>query len=204
MSGIYDSLNNVEKEKLKRGEFIEKSNTGDDIKKSLVEIKGSNRKKINLIPIMIFSLLFVILIIVNIIFYNQQKQNDSNINQAFLKFQEIENSINETNQQVSIISNNFSNIESNLESVKTNLDNVGRIVDVSRLTLVKFDSRMSYLERDNANRKIAIDDITKRGDQLLKKYSELRVKLEKFKYLLSKSEEVTLEPIIVTCEMEAN
>ncbi|MCK5493359.1 MAG: hypothetical protein KAJ14_09645, partial [Candidatus Omnitrophica bacterium] len=137
MSGIYDSLNNVEKEKLKRGEFIEKSNTGDDIKKSLVEIKGSNRKKINLIPIMIFSLLFVILIIVNIIFYNQQKQNDSNINQAFLKFQEIENSINETNQQVSIISNNFSNIESNLESVKTNLDNVGRIVDVSRLTLVK-------------------------------------------------------------------
>ncbi|MCK4917828.1 MAG: hypothetical protein KAJ79_01100 [Candidatus Omnitrophica bacterium] len=204
MSGIYDSLNNVEKEKLKRGEFIEKSNTGDDIKKSLVEIKGSNRKKINLIPIMIFSLLFVILIIVNIIFYNQQKQNDSNINQAFLKFQEIENSINETNQQVSIISNNFSNIESNLESVKTNLDNVGRIVDVSRLTLVKFDSRMSYLERDNANRKIAIDDITKRGDQLLKKYSELRVNLEKFKYLLRKSEEVTLEPIIVTGEMKVN
>ena len=204
MSGIYDSLNNVEKEKLKRGEFIEKSNTGDDIKKSLVEIKGSNRKKINLIPIMIFSLLFVILIIVNIIFYNQQKQNDSNINQAFLKFQEIENSINETNQQVSIISNNFSNIESNLESVKTNLDNVGRIVGVSRLTLVKFDSRMSYLERDNANRKIAIDDITKRGDQLLKKYSELRVNLEKFKYLLRKSEEVTLEPIIVTGEMKVN
>ncbi|MCK4917830.1 MAG: hypothetical protein KAS51_06425 [Candidatus Omnitrophica bacterium] len=67
-----------------------------------------------------------------------------------MKFQEIENSINETNQQVSIISNNFSNIESNLESVKTNLDNVGRIVGVSRLTLVKFDSRMSYLERDNA------------------------------------------------------
>ncbi|MCK5288550.1 MAG: hypothetical protein KAJ79_05755 [Candidatus Omnitrophica bacterium] len=195
MSGIYDSLNNVEKEKLKKGKFIEKSK---------VETKGSNSKKLNLITIMIFSLLFVILIIVNIIFYNQQKQNDLNINQALLKFQEIENSINETNQQVFIISNNFRNIESNLESVKTNLDNVGRIVDVSSLTLVKFDSRMSYLERDNANRKIAIDDITKRGDQLLKKYSELRVKLEKFKYLLSKSEEVTLEPIIVTCEMEAN
>ena len=139
MSNIYESLDNVEKQKLKRDGLADKFKFGKDLKKSLDKIKNLKSGKLNLIPMMIFLLAFVILIIVNMQSYNQQKQNALSIEQAFLKFQEIENSIDYTNEQVSIISNDFSNFESNFESVKTNLDKIVRITDVSSSTLVKFD-----------------------------------------------------------------
>ncbi len=204
MSNIYESLAKVENGKFKKGIYSEASKLDEDKKKSGPKTKGLKIGKLNGLPVIVFSLLFVLMIGANIIFYNQQKQNSLVINESLVKFQEIENMIDYNNQQISILLNNFSEIENNFQTVTTDIDKIESIMNFSSATLSRVDSRISNLEKDNANRKIAIKDINDGDNELLKKYSELRVKLEKLRYQFSKSEEITTEPIIVSAELETN